>query len=178
MIKPVIAIRTFAITVSFAYAVMGLLLEGGMADPNQKSEPRFTALSSEDAAGLDKQRALVAVVAKQKYGTSSLTKTKSDLVVLQRLIDDQVFNKSQTYELQSLGVAFGDVLASEFPLRWVMVTDEFGTDPTLRYKTTPLQINALTMISKRIERNERVNLLDLLEITRQQLARFEKGFPK
>jgi hypothetical protein len=39
-----------------------------------------------------------------------------------------------------------------------------------------LQINALTMISKRIERNERVNLRQLLEITGQQLARFEKDF--
>jgi hypothetical protein len=32
------------------------------------------------------------------------------------------------------------VLASELPLRWVMVTDEYGTDPTLRFKETTLQI--------------------------------------
>jgi hypothetical protein len=44
-----------------------------------------------------------------------------------RLIDDTVFKKSQTYELQSLGIVFGDVLASELPLRWVMITDEYGT---------------------------------------------------
>jgi len=174
----VVAIRTFTIIVLLAVGMAGIRLEGMMSEPNQKNEPRFTELSGTDTAQLDKQRALVAAAAKQKYGTPSLTKTKSDLVVLQRLIEDQVFNKTQTYELQCLGVAFGDVLASEFPLRWVMVTDEYGTDPTLRYKAMPLQINALTMISKRIERNERVNLLDLQEITRQQLARFEKDFRK
>jgi uncharacterized protein DUF3806 len=169
-------IRAVTIIMLLTSAVTSRRLEGVMGEPNQKSEPRFTGLSSEDIAQLDKQRALVAATAKQKYGTPSLTKTKSDLAVLQRLLDDQVFNKSQTYELQSMGVAFGDVLANEFPLRWVMVTDEYGTDPTLRYKKMVLQINALTMISKRIERNERVNLRQLLEITGQQLARFEKDF--
>jgi hypothetical protein len=92
------------------------------------------------------------------------------LSVLQRLIDDKVFSKTQTYELQSLGITFGDVLASELPLRWVMVTDEYGTDPTLRFRATTVQINALTMISRRIEKNEDVNLSELLRITREQLA--------
>jgi len=58
----------------------------------------------------------------------------------------------------------------------VIVTDEFGTDPTLRFKSTTVQINALTMISKRIERDETVNLDQLLQTTREQLRRWsEKG---
>jgi len=85
-----------------------------------------------------------------------------------------VFKKAQTHESQCLGVAFGDVLASELPLRWVMVTDEYGTDPTLRFKETALQINALSMISKRVERDEAVNLSELLRVTREQLAHHEK----
>jgi hypothetical protein len=76
--------------------------------------------------------------------------------------------------LQCLGVAFGDVLASELPLRWVMVTDEYGTDPTLRFKDTSLNVNALTMISKRVERDEAVNVSELLRKTREQLAVYEK----
>ena len=79
-----------------------------------------------------------------------MTRTQGDLPLLQRLLDDRLFMKSQTYELQSLGVAFGDVLTSEFSLRWVMITDEYGTDPTLRFKNTSTNINALTMISKRV----------------------------
>jgi hypothetical protein len=93
------------------------------------------------------------------------------LPVLQKVIDDRVFKKSQTYELQCLGIAFGDVLASELPLRWVMVTDEYGrTDPTLRFKQTTVQVNALTMISKRIERDETIDLPWLLRQTREHLA--------
>ena len=55
-----------------------------------------------------------------------------------------------------------------------MVADEYGTDPTLRFKETTLQINALTMISKRVERDEAVDLSELLRVTRAQLAHHEK----
>jgi hypothetical protein len=135
--------------------------------------PVFNELSDSDRARLDQQRAVVAAAAKQRYGIAELSKTAADLPVLQRLIDDNAFNKTQTYELQSLGVAFGDVLTSELPLRWEMVTDEYGTDPTLRYKNTAVNINALTMISKRVERGEVVNLGQLLQTTRDQLRQFQ-----
>jgi uncharacterized protein DUF3806 len=139
---------------------------------------KFSELSHEDRTRLAQQRAIVAAAARQRYGTSILKKTVADLPVLQRLIDDKVFNKTQTYALQSLGIVFGDVLESELPLRWVMVTDEYGTDPTLRFKGTTVQINALTMISKRIEKDEKVNLSELLRITREQLTRLsESGNP-
>jgi hypothetical protein len=137
--------------------------------------PKFSEVSPADVARLEHQRAIVAAIAKRRYGTAALTRTKEDLPVLQKLIDDAVFRKSQTYELQSLGVAIGDVLTHELPLRWVMVTDEYGTDPTLRFKDTSLQINALTMISKRVERDERVNVSDLLRQTREELSAYEKS---
>ena len=150
--------------------LLGVLF--GQSNPKPMPEPKFSELSEDDAARLERQRAVVVASAK-RYSTASFTGTTSDLPLLQRLIDDKVFTKSQAYELQCLGVAFGDVLTSELPLRWVMVTDEYGTDPTLRFKKTTIQINALTMISKRIERGERVNLLELLHITRDQLTQME-----
>jgi hypothetical protein len=64
----------------------------------------------------------------------------------------------------------GYVLTSEFPLRWTMVTDEYGTDPTLRFEKTTVQINVLTMISKRVERDEHVDVSELVRMTREQLA--------
>ena len=150
----------------------------GNAGPlfGQSMEPMFSELSRDDRARLDQQRAVVARVAKAKYGTPVLTGTKKDLPVLQHLIDEKVFQKSQTYELQSLGVVLGDVLASEFPLRWVMISDEYGTDPTLRYKNTSININALTMISKRIEQDKPVDVFQLVRQTRQALSDAEKKF--
>lgn len=131
--------------------------------------PKFKELSAEDAARLAKQRALISDTITRRYRTGHLTQAKTDLPIIQKLIDDRAFDKSQTYELQSLGVVFGDVLAHELPLRWMMITDEFGTDPTLRLKNTNTNVNALTMISKRIERGEPVNVLKLFSFTREQL---------
>lgn len=140
-----------------------------------QSMPKFSDLSQQDRARLDQQRAIIAAAVKQRYGVPALSRSIADLGPLQRLIDDKVFAKTQTYELQSLGVAFGDVLASELPLRWVMVTDEYGTDPTLRFKETTLQVSALTMISKRVESGEVVNLDYLLRQTREHLDRWPKS---
>jgi hypothetical protein len=119
---------------------------------NRKAEPesKFAELSQEDRTRLEQQRAVVAAAAQQRYGTTALTRPKRDLPVLQKLIDERVFNKSQVYELQSLGVVFGDVLASELPLRWVLVTDEYGTDPTLRFKDSTLQSGRCLSIIRRL----------------------------
>jgi hypothetical protein len=160
-------VRTSIMTVLVSIGFLGVLF--GQSNRKAAPGPKFTELSREDSAQLEQQRAVVAAAAKQRYGTKALTRTKSDLPVLQRVIDDKVFKKSQTYELQCLGVAFGDVLASELPLRWVMVTDEYGTDPTLRFKKTTLQINTLTMISKRVERDAHIDVMELLRTTREQL---------
>jgi hypothetical protein len=156
------SIRTLTITL----LGMSFLLGCSKKDAGPPAASKFTELAKDDVARLEKQRALVAATAKERYGTSALTKTKADVAVLQRLLDDRAFSKNQTYELQCLGVVLGDVLASEFPLRWVMVTDEYGTDPTLRFRDTTIQINALTMISKRVERDETVDVSWFLDMTR------------
>lgn len=152
---------------------VGLLFAQSAHDANPR--PKFTELSQEDSRRLDKQRAIVLAAARQKYGTATLTRTKSDLPILQRLIDDRMFKESKTYELQSLGVVFGDVLASELPLRWVMITDEYGTDPTLRFKDTDINVNALTMISKRVEGHEPVDVRLLLRQTREAILEAERS---
>ena len=107
--------QDWTLTGLFALGLLGSLY----AQSNH--EPAFTELSKADSAQLEQQRAVV-VAAVKRYGAASLTRTKGDLPVLQKVIDDRVFKKSQTYELQCLGGAFGDVLASELSLRWV--TDE------------------------------------------------------
>lgn len=156
------------LTWSLLLGSVALLL--GQSAPRAAPEPKFSELAREDRDQLDRQRAVVATAAKQRYSTTGLTRTKKDLPILQRLLDDKAFKKSQTFELQSLGVAFGDVLASEFSLRWVMITDEYGSDPTLRFKNTSININALTMISKRVERDEPVDVFELLRRTGEALS--------
>lgn len=111
---------------------------------------------------LNKQRSYVASLVAENLPGQKLTRTKADFLILQKLVDLHIIAKDRTWELQALGVVFGDALAGTIPgLTWYEVTDEYGTDPTLRYKQTSLQINALTMISKRIEDGDDVDVEDM-----------------
>lgn len=129
----------------------------------------FSALTKQDEDRLNKQRQVVLLVLKEKFGVSVLKKDQSDIQLIQKILDEKVFNPSQTYELQSLGVVLGDVLAKELGLHWEMITDEYGNDPTLRYENSAWNFNALTMISKRIERGEKVDVQSLFDQTRDYL---------
>lgn len=83
--------------------VIGFLPGCSKNDDAQPAKPKFAELSQEDTSRLERKRGVVAVAARQRYGTAELTKTKADLPVLQRLLDDKAFTKAQTYELQCLG---------------------------------------------------------------------------
>lgn len=103
---------------------------------------------------MNRQRAFVAqLAAEQQLGP--LTGSMRDIEVLEEIVSRRLLSASQTWELQSLGVAFGDALIAEEPqLHWMEVTDEWGTDPVLVFGETTCQVGALTVISKRVEDSE------------------------
>jgi hypothetical protein len=58
-----------------------------------------------------------------------------------------------------MGIALGDALVTEVPgLAWMQVSDEFGVDPVLRYRQTSLQIGVLTLLLKRAEQGEEIDI--------------------
>ena len=62
------------------------------------------------------------------------------------------------------------------PEKYTLITDEYGTDPTLRFRNTSVNINALTMISKRVESGEPVDVSLLVEKNREALTEAGKKF--
>jgi hypothetical protein len=85
------------------------------------------------------------------------------LYLLQTILDNQFYRKDQTMELQSLGITLGDALAETADLEWVEVEDEYGIDPALRYRGREILLFPLTLISKRIERDEIVDVRELFD---------------
>lgn len=122
---------------------------------------KVTALSPKDAARLAAQRAVVERYladegSKQNYRTAA-----GKLGLLRALIERRTFKPSQTYELQSMGVVLGDAFVQELGLEWVIVQDSQGRDPALRVPRTSILLFPLTMISKRIEGGEQVDVFEL-----------------
>lgn len=109
---------------------------------------------------------------------SKLTGARADLALIQQLLDAGTVEREATYTLQALGIAFGKIFIQENPdYDWWMVQDEYGRDPAIRYKRSSLLAYPRTMISKRIEDGEPVNVTELFDgLCRRMKELLEKGW--
>ena len=98
----------------------------------------------------------------------------ADLERLQRLIDSSQIPFKNTQELQSLGIVFGKVFVNETPdYDWWVIEDQNGKDACVRYKETNLLIFPQTMLSKRVEDGEEINVLGLFGGLKEDLERIK-----
>lgn len=133
------------------------------------------ALSGVDRRRLREQRNLVDELARRHVGTPlSAGRSLDDLRVLQELLDQEILDPDQTFELQALGVALGDVLAEQYGLEWVVVNDDVGRSRALRYGEGEDVIFPVTMISKRVEADVRFRVLELYEKSARSLDEFSR----
>ena len=134
----------------------------------------ITRPTSEDHSRIADQMADVLKIAREHFGDVAFTHTDSDLIILQRILDNRILDESRTYELQCLGIVFGEVLARKADLHWVTVADAYGRDPALRFRDTHLILFPLTMISKRIEDGQRVEVAELMRQMEREVAGLKK----
>ncbi len=85
------------------------------------------------------------------------------LHALQTILDKGWIESSETWKLQALGVALGDCIAEKLMLDWVSVEDEDGRDLALNWPGTQILSYPFSMISKRIQRGESVDVQYLLD---------------
>jgi hypothetical protein len=126
------------------------------------STQRVQPLDEEESKRLDAQRNWVRdhYAPEKRFNYDSLA---GKLRVLEVILGSGWIEPGATLKLQSLGVTFGDALAQALPLDWVIVEDEHGRDPALRLAGTDALLFPLTMISKRVERGEDVNVVSLFQ---------------
>lgn len=126
-------------------------------------EQRIEAPIESDMVGIARQIIHAQELVLQATG-KKLSGSESDLDAIQSAIDAKFIEPEATYSLQALGIVFGKVFIENHEhYDWWMVEDEYGRDPAVRYKETTLLIFPQTMISKRVEDGEPVNVRDLYE---------------
>lgn len=129
-------------------------------------------IEAPDAADIDRIARLLlhAEQLAREIAGEPLTWALSDLPLLQRLLADTRLAKDQTVALQALGLAFGKVFVqNETGYDWWMVEDELGRDPAVRFGQTSLLFFPQTMISKRVEQGQRVDVAEMYTGLRAQL---------
>lgn len=94
----------------------------------------------------------------------------ADLERIQRILESHQIPATSTQELQSLGILFGKVFVNETPgYDWWVVEDGCGKDACVRFKETTLLTFPQTMISKRVEDGEQINVQELFTGLRDRL---------
>jgi hypothetical protein len=127
------------------------------------AEQIVRAPAEEDITRIAKQVLIVDALAETHLGRG-VVNDPSDLDVLQEILDRGLLAPSQTYELQCLGIVFGRCLVAAIEgLDWCVVEDEYGTDPALRHAGSTILLYPLTMISKRVEDGEHVDVRGMLD---------------
>ena len=117
-------------------------------------------LEGEDATRVEQLREWVV----GHYGDPSAYRTlDGKLRLIQTILDKGWIEKEETWKLQALGIAFADALVQAVPeLFWVLVDDETGRDPALRWLQTSTLVFPMTAISKRVEQGVDVDVSELL----------------
>ena len=118
---------------------------------------QFSRLSKEASQVLDRDRMIVETIRQHHLPKSQITKTASDIPVLQKIavIPPHV---DQTLEAVAVGTALGDVFASELDMHWVECEDPFDKSLALRFRKTSLVLFPRTMVLKRIRRREEIDV--------------------
>jgi hypothetical protein len=109
-------------------------------------------------------------VCKEALGTR-LDGTRADLSRIQLIVDSGYVAREATYTLQALGMALGKVFVSDNDgYDWWMVQDEYGRDPAIRFRRTALLAFPRTLLSKRVEDGEPINVSGLYDQLRERLS--------
>lgn len=95
--------------------------------------------------------------------------TQGKLSVIGAILDNAWVNPAETWKLQALGICLGDALAQELLLDWVIIDDEYGLSPALNWPGTSIYSFPQTLISKRIEAGEKVDIQDLFQRTSEMI---------
>jgi hypothetical protein len=144
-------------------------------------QQKITGLTEADQKRLRDQRAVVEAYldnedSKRKYQTAA-----GKLGTIRAILQAGIFKRDQTYELQCLGIVLGDAFVQELGMEWIMVEDEYGRDPAVRVRGTTIILYPLTMMSKRVERGEQVDVFDLFNdhaAKVDELTKIMTGGPK
>lgn len=138
----------------------------------EETPATVTDLSLGQRYALNTQRREIEDLVARRLGILKLRADKSDLKVLQDLVDRKALRSNDVREWQGLGIVFGDILVTEFGLHWVSYEDDVGTSKALRWKETDNFVFPVTLFSKRVGFNEKIDVVAVFDKLEADIERF------
>ena len=79
------------------------------------------------------------------------------------------YQKHETLNLQSLGMTLGDIFVQDMGFKQVEIVDEIGETAAVKFADTSIILYPVTMISKRMGRDEEIDIYDLYDKVKQKV---------
>lgn len=127
-----------------------------------RSEARLEKPGALDLAYMRQQTDSIDELAARQLGRR-LQQTRSDLSLLQTILDRQLVKPDDDAGLQAMGIALGNVLAAQHDLDWVIYLNEKGRSRALSIGPEQQCLFPSTMISRRVKAGAEVNLQALYD---------------
>lgn len=140
-------------------------------------EQRVEAPNEEDLARVERQRNWV----RGHFEPESqplYDDYEHKLRLLDTILQNRWIEPTETWKLQSLGITLGDAFVQRCGFEWVSVEDQYGRDPALRLPGTSIILYPLTMISKRIEAGESVDVYAMIDGISQKVDELRPKYPE
>ena len=134
--------------------LFGLIFLAAPLQAQSEGDVIFESLSWRDNQFMEQQRGIIDELARANYGRR-VRVDKSDIALLQRIIDDQLIPRSDKRSLQAMGIIMGDLYVRELDLQWRIYKDKVGRSRAVCIPKTDQCIFPVTMLSRRIEAGAR-----------------------
>ena len=132
-----------------------------------------TPLSHGQLQLMDAQRLVAKDLLARKVGVINVRGNKQDIASLQQIIDRRVVRSDQIDEWQAMGVLFGDIIATEFNMRWVRYEDRLGISKALRWRETDNFVFPVPIFSKRVQYGEKIDVKAIYDQVSVDIERFK-----
>ena len=116
-----------------------------------RDESGIQPLDTSEQALNKRQQEEIQHIVKQNFGPIELKGDKTELRLLQKILDKGLIDKEDTFDLQALGVVLGNIIAKNLYLEWVSFEDQYGKSRALRYQQSEDVLFPITMISRRYQ---------------------------
>lgn len=144
-------IHTLFSLIIFSYTVMA-------AAQTQQPKVKITSLTQIDKKYLKEQAERINTIAHLHLGTE-IHQDKTDLILLQRLVDKNLIPANEIKTWQAAGVVLGNVYIAELKgLQWYIYEDGEGRSRAVCVPDTTHCLFPVTMISRRIEADAPVDV--------------------
>ncbi len=147
--------RLLLLTVFFLPALV--LPSMSQAQNRRDPAPIIEDLAWVDNGYLDRQRQLIDEISRSEFGRP-LRRDLSDLTVLERIVANELVNRTETQKLQAMGVVLGDIYVAELNMQWRVYNDRKGKSRAICLPNTRHCLFPVTMISRRAEAGSKLDI--------------------